>query len=86
MNASQLKQKYLEHNPEGFHFAKMTMKFFGDTMSNYYVPVKPVQVELSSGEVVECWSLTRRKATKLGLKTNAYFCVKTFSIIHGDQK
>lgn len=35
MTPSELKEKYLEHNPTGHFFDRKTMAFFGDTMKNF---------------------------------------------------
>jgi hypothetical protein len=49
------------------------MKFFGDTMSNYGVNSRPVDIN-----GVKCWRLYRKKAVKHGLNSSAYFNCDTF--------
>ncbi len=76
MNNTELKYKVMD---TGSHFFdRSSMKFFGDTMANYYVPVGTVQVENCLGEVSECWELQRRKPVKHGLSSSAYFTIDTF--------
>ena len=59
-------------------FERSSMRFFGDTMSNYGVRSKPVTVE-TWGEPVLCWVLYRKKPVKHGLNTSAYFSVVDYS-------
>ena len=56
-------------------FTRETMKHFGDTMRNYYVPVRPVPVSTFDGTTVMCWALQRRRPVKMGLYSTAYFAV-----------
>lgn len=84
MTASDLKWKYQMKHPDGHFFDRETMKFFGDTMSNYGVRANTVNVVESDGNVVECYVLYRRRATKHGLTRSAYFSVDTFEKILGD--
>lgn len=62
MTPSQLKAKYLTHNPDGHYFQASTMRFFGDTMKNYRV--------IDRGNV---WELARRSPVMHGLKHSCYF-------------
>ena len=67
----------------GSHFFEWSsMKFFGDTMANYYVPVAPVTVETFRGDKFQCWELQRRKPVTQGLSDSAYFDVDAFERIH----
>lgn len=75
----------LKRNVEsaGSHFfERSSMKFFGDTMANYYVPKQPVQVKQRDGSLVQCWELQRRKPVIHGLNKSAYFSCVDFSLIH----
>lgn len=84
MTASELKYHYQLANPNGHFFDRKTMKFFGDTMSNYGVRANTVNVQESDGTVVECYVLYRRRATKHGLTRSTYFSVDTFEQIIGE--
>ena len=84
MTPSQLKAKHLELNPESLYFTRDSMRFFGDTMSNYRVPAKPVIVETILGERFTCYELQRKRAVNGGLKTSAYFDINTFKRILGE--
>ncbi len=76
MTPSELKQKV---EVTGSHFFdRQTLKFFGDTMSNYGVRSQPIRFKNNMGEVVTCWELYRKKAVKHGLKDSAFFDVITF--------
>ena len=67
----------------GSHFfERSSMKFFGDTMANYYVPVRPVDVDTQSFGKVSCYELQRRKPVKGRLSGSAYFHVETFRRVH----
>lgn len=85
MTPSDLKRQYEINVPEGHYFERSSMKFFGDTMSNYAVPSKPVAVKTLSGDVVKCWELRRKKPVKHGLQSSAYFNVDTFERVHGEE-
>jgi len=64
----------------GSHFFdRSSMRFFGDTMRNYYVPKDPVQVKTPSGNVHTCYELRRVHAVKHGLMASAFFDVETFT-------
>ena len=79
MNKTELKNSVMA---TGSHFfERSSMKFFGDTMANYYVPVHPVKVTRSSGERVLCWELQRRRPVFSGpcsMQKSAFFNVETF--------
>lgn len=80
MTKSELKAKV--EATGSYFFTRQTMKFFGDTMSNYGVKSKPVMVNNSLGEAVECWELYRKYPVKHGLRNSAYFNTKTFERVH----
>lgn len=84
MTASELKYHYQLANPNGHFFDRKTMRFFGDTMGNYGVRANTVNVKEFDGNVVECYVLYRRRATKHGLTKDAYFSVSDFSKILGE--
>jgi hypothetical protein len=66
MTASELKSLYERNNPEGHYFERSTMRFFGDTMRNYYV-VDAGEVETyGSDEKIPAWALCRRRPVKGG--------------------
>lgn len=86
--ASDLKYMYEKLNPKNF-FDRATMKFFGDTMSNYYVPLhkgkaRMVQVLQSDGTIANCYALQRKRHVKGGLTATTYFCSSTFERVLGD--
>ena len=73
--------KYMvEHSGKESHFfTRRTMKFFGDTMRNYGVRKARVFMRgdiKNSGVYV--WELYRRRPTKHGLMSSAYFDMETF--------
>lgn len=76
MNKSELKNKVEQTG--SYFFAGRTLRFFGDTMSNYVLSNKPVTINTYSENKVKCWELRRKKPVKYGLDTPAYFDVKTF--------
>lgn len=84
MTVSELKYHYQLANPNGHFFDRKTMSFFGDTMSNYGVRANTVNVREYDGNIVECFVLYRRRATKHGLTGSAYFSVSDFSKIIGE--
>lgn len=70
MTPSQLKRKHEAHNPNSYYFSPDTMRFFGDTMSNYYC-----------SETEDTWILLRKQPVKHGLQSEAHFCKLTFKRI-----
>ena len=80
MTASELKRQYQAHGNDYF-FDRSSMKFFGDTMSNYYVPAATVNIETYSGDVHTCYELQRRRPVKHGLYSSHFFDVDTFETI-----
>jgi len=73
LTAAQLRSKYEEHNPHGHFFSRETMKFFGDTMSNYGVRYHAEH---------NAYELHRKRPVKEGNQQSAYFDADTFSIRH----
>jgi hypothetical protein len=73
MTPSKLKWEVQNTNTDKYFFTRDTMKFFGDTMSNYGVRAKPVMV---NGQT--CWELYRRRAVKNNIIDSAFFDVITF--------
>lgn len=59
-------------------FDRSSMRFFGDTMANYYVPVGTVFITTPSGAHHECYELQRVNAVKGNSGSSAYFDVNTF--------
>ena len=78
MTASELKYQHEQHNPNSNFFNRESMKFFGDTMANYYVPAKTVLVETYTDGAHQCYELQRRNKTPKGASNSAYFDVCTF--------
>ena len=68
-----MKKEELKYQVEltgSLFFEKETMKFWGDTMSNYGVKTHK-----------DYYELKRKNPVKNGLQTSAYFCKKTFKRI-----
>jgi len=63
MTSSELKQLYESNNPAGYFFSRRTMRFFGDTMSNFSVrDAGKVKSMTENGiEEVDAWELIRRR-------------------------
>lgn len=80
MTKTELKNN-VESNGSHF-FDRDTMRFFGDTMDNYYVPKQPVQVKKYDGNFEQCWELQRRKPVNHGLSDSAFFSCVNFNRIH----
>ena len=79
MTASTLKFKVQR---TGSHFFdRDSMRFFGDTMSNYYVSRYIVGITDSMGDIHQCYALTRRHAVKDNQQGTAYFDTETFEHI-----
>ena len=56
------------------YFDKKTMRFFGDTMTNY-------GVRLAERDGVEVYELYRKEPVKDGIKFSAYFDKETFKYL-----
>lgn len=92
MNSSELRAKVENANGETHFFDRRTMRFFGDSMSNY--GVRSVTVSAWTDTVnpetnryvsapVEAWELYRRHPVKAGLQSSVYFDKQTFKRLHG---
>ena len=71
MTPSELKANILAHDPDSHFFDRKTMQFFGDTMRNYGVR----KTEIGG---VPVWELYRKRPTKHGLKSSAFFRATDF--------
>jgi hypothetical protein len=69
----------------GSHFfERSSMRFFGDTMSNYKVAPYSVMVKRHDGELVECYMLRRVRPVKHGLREPAFFAMADYNRILGE--
>ena len=75
MSPSKLKYLHKIHVPNSFFFSKDTMKFFGDTMSNYGVK--------SIGDYYE---LYRKNPVNGNLQNSHYFHKITFAMLSNSHK
>ena len=82
ITASELIWKYNEREL-GYYFTPSTMRLFGDTVANYYIPKKLVLIETWEGDKIPCYELQRRKPVKEGRDESAYFSCTTFKSING---
>ena len=73
MTASELKRNV--ENTGSCFFTRSSMRFFGDTMSNYGVS------SYKSGNQ-EAWELHRKRPVKMGMQNSAFFDKETFERIH----
>ena len=80
MTTSELKRQYKSNNPEGCFFDRESMRFFGDTMSNYGVRDAEA-IKDYHGETFDCWELYRKHPVKHGLKSSTYFTKDTLHFI-----
>ena len=62
-----------------YYFTEGTMRFFGDTVDNYYLAHK---VHVVGGK--ECYKLSRKKAVNGGLKAPVYFDVNNFTEVEDE--
>ena len=70
----------------GHFFDRDTLKFFGDTMANYYVPQECKEAAIfnivdNMGEIHHCCRLERKRPVKDGQSSPAYFDQTTFAHI-----
>lgn len=89
MTPSQLKAHVEARGEQPHFFTRATMKFFGDTMSNYGVRKTVVLAHYdgsgkyhANGVHREAWELYRKRPVKGGNQSSAYFDAKTFTRIH----
>lgn len=80
MRASELKALVESHGQEPHFFSRKTMRFFGDTMSNY--GVRETVIDTWTERDVPVYELYRRHAVKHGLTDSAYFDKRTFERRH----
>ena len=71
MTPSELEANILKHKPDSHFFDQKTMKFFGDTMSNYGVR----KAEINGLAV---WELYRKRPVNHGVKSSAFFRTTDF--------
>lgn len=79
MTASTL--KYKVQKTGSYFFDRKSMRFFGDTMSNYYVSRHIVEITDSIGDTYQCYALTRVHPVKDNMQSTAYFDIETFENI-----
>jgi hypothetical protein len=85
MTVYELKQFYLENNPDGLFFCHSNMQFFGDTLKNFGVR-DGGRVRVFTGEIgeVEVWDLYRRRPVKCGVYGHcAYFRKDNGAVLFG---
>ena len=70
MTPAELKRQHEIHNPGSHYFDRDTMRFFGDTMSNYGVITHE-----------DCYELRRKRPVKHGLRFSTYFDKNTFETL-----
>ncbi len=80
MTPSELKAMIEAKGTANHFFTRETMKFFGDTMSNY--GVRETVIDTWSEENVSVYELYRRHPVKHGLQTSAYFRKDTLETEH----
>ena len=85
MTASELKYRVQQSGNEQYFFTRETMKFFGDSMSNYGVRNTYVVSNYDSdgnyieqGIRLQAWELWRKRPVRRGLQSSAYFDPFTF--------
>ena len=59
-------------------FSRSNMRFSGDTLGNYGVRPKPVELACHAGDSELVWELYRRRPVKHGLQGSAFFSTETF--------
>jgi len=75
MTPSELKYNLEAADPDSHFFNRKTMRFFGDTMSNY-----GCRSTIIDGK--PAYEIYRKRAVKQGLRSSAYFCAETFNQIY----
>ena len=80
MTASELKAKVEARGTASYFFTRETLRFFGDTMSNY--GVRETVIDTWSENNVEVYELYRRRPVKHGLWSSAYFRKDTLEQAH----
>ena len=89
MTPSELKYQHEKNNPYSKYFTRETMKFWGDTMSNYGCRKATVKTHwdnfgsyIEDPIEIEVWELYRKRPVKNNLQESAYFHTKTFERVH----
>ena len=89
MTPSELKYAVEQAGNEPHFFTRSTMKFFGDSMSNYGVTSTVIHTNYdengtfcANGAIRKVWKLYRRSPVKYGLISSAYFDKKTFTRVY----
>lgn len=87
MTPAELK-RCVDQGQDELFFDPRTMRFFGDTMKNYGVREGPTftthyddtgnNYDENRKNTIETWELYRKKPTKHGCRSSAYFCKRTF--------
>lgn len=78
-----LKDAYYEMHPNGHFFDENTLKFFGESLSTMRLLKGTVQIADVSGELHECYVLSRLQKKYPGgpRRTYAYFDVNTLDYV-----
>jgi len=79
MTPAQLKYNVEQAGSEPHFFTRSTMKFFGDTMSNYGCCSNTV-------DDAPVWELWRKRPVKHGVQSSAYFNCETFERMYKGAK
>ncbi len=69
--------KYHVEQTGSHFFDRKTMRLFGDTMANY--GVRRTTIDTPTGKNVDVYELYRRRPTKFGTNSSAYFRVDDFT-------
>ncbi|WMX18713.1 hypothetical protein YpEc11_01 [Yersinia phage vB_YpEc11] len=77
INASQLKALHEKFDPSSLFFDRDTMKFFGDTMSNFAVIVDTCYDWYNKIDDVPCYKLVRKSTTRKGAPSG---CLRRFGL------
>lgn len=80
MTPSELKNLVNAAGTAPYFFTRRTMAFFGDTMANY--GCRTAFILDRDGIEHECWELWRKKPTKGGQRSSAYFTKIGLNHIH----
>lgn len=75
-NASDLKYAVEQAGNSPYFFSRQSMRFFGDSMSNYGFR-KAREIQTYSGPVL-AYELTRKRPVKNGLDSSAFFDAVSF--------
>jgi hypothetical protein len=83
MTKSELRQKVTETGSH--YFDRKSMKFFGDTMRNYWCSRHPIDVIDNRGNPRKVYALGRNKPVKHNQVFTVYFDAETFEQVHVDE-